>query len=398
MTFNEVPPDDIGALTAAWYRFQAELTSQACLAMLAGEGIEQIICEWHEDYVVVYRDDRSELVSVKHQEIGQQPWTIKRLCDQGGLAHLFDRWLAAGGRARCRLQTNSGMRPGVNEPAGLKDCCATGDPTELARWAQRLRPELVKESHGDIDDATIVAFLTDLRIDDGQPGREHVGALNLQKVVPPTLERIGRPANDAVPVYEAIVAEVEAATRLVGREDVLAQLADPTRFDIASEQSQRVAAKTLDRARLLGAVQRGPIGRTQLAISRSDNRDTVLVQKLKAGALGPTGINNARNLFQNWQGHVATWRADVPRAPAEFGDVQARVLIVAHAAENQVRTPLANYGPAMYDTLWESLEASGIEIPGVPAPDPALLMGCVMDLTEACEIWWSDPFELEPTS
>lgn len=395
MTLSEPPPDEAGALTAAWYRFQAELAAQMCLAMLAGEAVEQVVCEWHEDYVVVYRDDRSELVSVKHRELGQKPWTLKQLCNEGGLAHLFDRWLAAGGRARCRLQTNDGLRTGAGEPAELKKCCAEAGRAALAPWVAKLKANLVRESHGVVDDKVIIDFLLDLRIEDGVPRRTDIRAHNLQEVVPPALERLKRHPTEGPRIYDAVVAEVEAASRLDGRAEVLQLFADPARLDVASEHRVRLAAKTLDRARLLRAIVKEERRGLLLEMAGSAGRESVLVKKLKAGAVGPTGINNARNLFHNWRGHVAAWQADLPGASAEFDDVQARVLMLAHSVENQVRKPGEEYGTTMYDALLASLQSRRIAVPGTSSSDPALLLGCAMHLTEECEIWWSDEFELE---
>ena len=395
MTLTDPPPDDTGALTAAWYRFQAELAAQVCLAMLAGEAVEQVVCEWHEDYVVVYRDDRSELVSVKHRELGQKPWTLGQLCDVGGLAHLFDRWMAAGGRARCRLQTNDGLRTGAGEPAELKKCCSEGDRAALVPWVAKLRAKLVRQSHGVVADDVIVDFLLDLRIEDGVPRRTDIRAHNLQRVVAPALERLRRPASEGPTIYDAVVGDVEAASRLDGRAEVLQHLADPTRFDAATEHRMLLAAKTIDRARLLRAIATDERRDLLLEMVGAGERESVLIKKLKAGAVGPTGINNARNLFHNWRGHVAAWQADLPGASAEFDDVQARVLMLAHSVENQVREPGEEYGAAMYESLLVSLQSSAIAVPGTSLSDSALLMGCAMHLTEECEIWWSDEFELE---
>ena len=94
---DRAPDDDAGAATLGRFRFQAELAARFVLAKLAGEPIDRIFCELHEDYVVVFSDGRLPcLVSVKHLESSQPRWTLHALGQDGGVAHLYSRWRAIG--------------------------------------------------------------------------------------------------------------------------------------------------------------------------------------------------------------------------------------------------------------------------------------------------------------
>ena len=177
------PIEDVGADTADRFRYQAELAARFAVEILCGEDVVRIVCEWHEDYVVQYRDGRSELVSVKHRETGQLPWTLKQLFRGGGLAHLFDRWRRTGQSCICRLQTNSGMRPGAGECAELQAACSAGGEA-LALFEEPVLKELTgllpDQAPPTIDQ--VREFLASLQIESGLPDRHHIGDVNLQRV------------------------------------------------------------------------------------------------------------------------------------------------------------------------------------------------------------------------
>src|SRR4051794_33475496 len=92
MAFKKQPQEDAGAETLSRYQFQHELAARRCVKVHLQDEVEKVICEWHTDYIVCFRDGRVELVSVKHLEPGQLPWTIRELCDDGGMRTLFERW------------------------------------------------------------------------------------------------------------------------------------------------------------------------------------------------------------------------------------------------------------------------------------------------------------------
>ena len=109
------PPDDAGAQTDDRYHWQAAMAAADCLSLyrdavgsdgsLRGDCADRIVCEWHEDWVVMSQDE-VELVSAKHRDPSAGAYTtIPRLVDEGGLAHLFSRWAALGEKPICRLVT-----------------------------------------------------------------------------------------------------------------------------------------------------------------------------------------------------------------------------------------------------------------------------------------------------
>jgi hypothetical protein len=94
------PQDDAGAEAQARFEYQVDLATCSCLQMLAGESIDEVICEWHEDYVVTWSGHPRELTSVKHLERDRPRWTMRGLISDGGVKHLYDRWVKRAGGAR----------------------------------------------------------------------------------------------------------------------------------------------------------------------------------------------------------------------------------------------------------------------------------------------------------
>jgi hypothetical protein len=122
LVMTVAPSDDAGASTADRYDWQACMASADALRLyldaLDDEGCVpvdsdcKIVCEWHEDWIAVQGGD-AELVSAKHREPSYGAYTtINALVNDGGLAHMFTRWLALQEKATCRLVTTAGLAPG----------------------------------------------------------------------------------------------------------------------------------------------------------------------------------------------------------------------------------------------------------------------------------------------
>jgi hypothetical protein len=88
--------------------------------------------------------------TVARFDLHEPPVAANRLVDQrsissetdGALGHLVGRWVGTGGRARCRLMTNQGLKLGKDEAAGLGDACASGKAATNQKWAKRIAGEL----------------------------------------------------------------------------------------------------------------------------------------------------------------------------------------------------------------------------------------------------------------
>lgn len=386
------PSDDAGALAQDRFDYQVHLATARCAWMLVDDEIVSVICEWHEDYVVQYRTAPSELVSVKHLEASQARWTVAGMCGAGGLRHLFERWERVRERCTCRLQTNCGLRPGADEPGGLRDACAKGDAPELHRWAQLLAPHL-----GSDDPAEVERFLRNLKFECELPDRHTIATVLANKVMRPVLRQMAldeRHADRSWGILHEFVAE---ASRSGDRHDVSVALSDPDALAGDAERRRTLERKTIDRARALEAldVDRSR-PRVLLSASPATARSrTRLVKKLERGGLGPTAIRSATRLRSNWLRIEHRWAVDLPGGQGELEHLRSHVIHIASQVERAARELDRPYGAAMQARMEEVLTTDRLAFdPALPVSD-LLLLGLVYDRTEACEVWWSDEFDAD---
>jgi hypothetical protein len=233
------PADDTGSDTAVLYRYQDQLAAAHSLAMLHKEGA-RIICEWHADFLIEQGSNEWELVSVKHLDAGS--WTFGKLFDDGGLALLFDTWIALGRNVSVRLCTNASFSTSKSPISArvIEELC--GDKMHLAliepdnetcsavAWAalkvaskgKLVNLPVVKipvnaawtSSEGlpaGIDEAAR-AFLGVLRIEKF-PSKQHVRDHVIRSYVEPALKSVGRDTRAADVCYDKLLEAVCAASR-----------------------------------------------------------------------------------------------------------------------------------------------------------------------------------------
>lgn len=436
------PSDDVGAVTLDRYYFQAQCAARECLTMLTERTIVSVVCEHHEDYVVLRRDFPLELVSVKHREAGGGPWTLPSLCDDGGLAHLFDRWVPLRGAAHARLCTNAGVRGGA---AALRNACAAAaaEPASLINQREEDREERLQDavhelatvllavrqrrelpgipsiasldyrgsSEATVKDflANVRAFLAVLHLDVELPSRTHMREVNIAALAIPALRALQRDVGDADTYYDAVVDLVinRSRDRGGGRLDAARFLAEPLRFAADMQLRERVAQRTISRPDVITALHGGGHGGRLLpdeAVASRENQPAgsldLLERKMRAGGLGPTAVSSARTLREAWQETWAARRLDLPGDAAERFDLEARVLELAHQAESEARQQAGNrqYGMAMAEGLRHLLVPANLETRLALLLDRRHLLGLAYELCGHCRIWFSDdlpPPEIE---
>ena len=238
-------PDDAGAETNDRYDWQAALATVHILSayfdLLGGgqvvpnDAALELICEHHEDWAITDGHD-AEIVSAKHHETAFGAYTtLRKLMDEGGLHHLFERWIALQRSPRCRLVTTPGLS---GDARRLEAACAhfsdqPAETVEVGEWQEllddlakvisefRLKklkgadPEATPESVPTESVGTIVAFLRILRIDHGQPRREHLPYMAGNAFAMPVAAALGRPdAADAI--WQALLQVVRERMRAAG--------------------------------------------------------------------------------------------------------------------------------------------------------------------------------------
>jgi hypothetical protein len=380
------PVEDAGAETAARYRFQADVIARDAIAVLV-RGSGAVVCEWHEDAIVFDGED-VELLSVKHRELTQGPWTEANLVADGGLKHLFERWRDTGRRARCRLATNAGLNRAA---AKLRDAVAGGDAISILPIAKRLAKSLGTSE----DDA--VAFLTKLRIEDQLPNRTAIAVVNVARFMQPALVRLRLSSLDAAKAYEAIVVAVQDASRdrTENSAELLDLIAEPKRLDSSVKRRRKLATRTLLPEMLRDNLSEARSSRVRLKPVAEPA--TALEQKLRKGGLGPTAVRSAQVLRASWTNFEAALGDQLGGVNEELVDLGARIGRVAADAELEAMVnPAADgtWGRAMYSSVMTRLRAGAFAAWESLPVDDALVEGYLFELTDRCRVWWSDEFEL----
>jgi len=76
--------------------------------LLPGAGVAAVVIEWTSDYVVLARDGRVELVSVKHREEDQPPWNFGDLVKEHVFRDLHGIWKQIGEDGDYVFESNRG--------------------------------------------------------------------------------------------------------------------------------------------------------------------------------------------------------------------------------------------------------------------------------------------------
>lgn len=367
--------DDTGSETLARYGFQELLTAAVVIEMLVVSGIDRVLCESHEDYVVVSSDEPPEFVSVKHREPDQGPWTLATLCTDGGLKHLFDTWRAQGGSVRVKIQTNAGLKTGRGEARRLADACNEGGIGGMGDYTPTLKSKLGADS-----DAEVVAFLGSVRIQDSLPKRDDLRP-RLMEDLKPRMSALGWSAEDREARFDLVCAEVRKASQADRRAAARDPMAPSTDLTKAAATARAIARKAIDVSRIEAAIR---------AAERvvSSGARPLLVQKLECGGVGPTGVRRARHLQERWMRLHYRWSSDLPGDVLD--DLRGRVLRCADLAERGERRT-GTYGVDMQRRLEELLREEITR--GVPSfVDEDALLGLAYDETDRCNVLWCEGF------
>jgi len=148
--------------------------------LLPGGQVAAVVIEWTSDYVVLARDGRVELVSVKHREEDQPPWSFAALVGEHVFRDLHSIWEQIGEDGDYVFESNGGFSrslrsvvekaadPGTPEAARLAGALDVSEE-EAARFASRLilPPEPVPDRRHihDVAVARLAAVMPELGLD-----------------------------------------------------------------------------------------------------------------------------------------------------------------------------------------------------------------------------------------
>lgn len=434
---SRVPPtDDVGAQTADLFDWQAAMAAVDGLSLfrrsLNHEGHlpdtddGRIICEHHEDWVIVSGPD-AELVSAKHRELSTGPFrTTTQLVEAGGLGHLLNRWSCLEHKPRCRLVTSTAP--------------AAGQTSQLARATDLLRgrangvqlPEdqtnllsLVIEAFAravltskhcpsawrDGEDAAsrrprpsslhrdeVGEFLTSLTIDHSRPQRQWIQNVSPSRYVRPVLGsmKVASAPDVEAPVWEAVHDLFRARMRNAGPSPTggLPIVLGIPWQDGDANGSNNLETRTVTNADIHVAIQaarKNPLGYRPL---RAPMKLTKLGVKMARGDCADTSIERAEELRMAYSRYWRERRNNVPGSSSEKRDLERVLMRLADHATNHCRVPTESWGAPLWMTLDQG--TARMEKGILPTDfDSDLALGGLGDLASQCKVWFSDAFDVK---
>jgi hypothetical protein len=345
--------------------------------------------------------------------------TVNKLADEGGLAHLFNRWSALGERPLCRLVTTGGMAAGdpqALEAASehftklrisgsavvvdddrrdivgkLRKAIASYSEEAKARWEGGTEGPPIPENE---QCAEVARFLSMLCLDHGQPQRNHIEYAAPAMFAQPILDRLNR-AGSATVVWEAVMRLFRARMRAKGPAPNAALPAvmahrpgepAPTYEDVERELVARIVTLSdIDIAiKTALAMPAGyePVPRVPLT--------TRLAVKMNTGGCSDNAVERAEHLRIEYQEY---WRDRISgdaSARAEQARFERRLLRINDEATDPIVPPGG--------VLWRRLQDRVDELPDHSLPagmDADLALGGLCALANRCKVWFGQRFDVD---
>lgn len=403
---SATPSDDAGAQTLDRYEWQAMMATIDLLALYldavdAGREPSSVsdcglVCEYHEDWARIRADD-VQLVSGKHKEPRFGAFTtVTSLLDEGGVYHLFDRWLLLGGVMGCRLVTTAGLDSDAALIHGLCAHFATHSThvpfqdehaetayVRLVDGLAKRRTEAGLDDVPELQSSVLPHFLSRLVVDHGCARREHMPALAPTAYAEPVARAIGR-QDLAVPIWEAVLALVRGRMRAAGpaRRGLLPSLAL-----VGEDDLERRTVSVADAHVAIMAALATPGGFTPLPRVMITNRMAV---KMTQGRCAATSIERAEILRRRF----TSWRRDQRSEPGgRESELDLDLLLrrVADHATATARTDGAPWGAALWGEVEDQL-ALEVDKGAARGLDTDMLLGGLSELANNCKVWYSEPF------
>ncbi|WP_166865767.1 hypothetical protein [Salinibacterium sp. ZJ70] len=427
--------DDVGARTADLFHWQAAMATAdgiaAVLMELDGnldvpqESTSAIVCEHHEDWVVRVAD-QLEIVSAKHREPSVGTWaSITVLIGDGGIGHLFTRWLRLDRKVSARLVSCAALSNG--EPSELSDCIAllrratsganlTDAEEELvdrcvdkfSRAIMMYRKELPLEWQApkdarakqldpprELHDA-VRAFLVVLNFDVARPSREFAPHAAPGLYAAPLALKMNQPAALAPIIWSAVLRLFEVRMRARGsteRGGLPKVAATVARGDRVVESDELEPRTVTTRDILLAARSAIQNPGAYMPLARPAKL-TKLSVKMANGGCADTSIARAERLKLDFARYRRAREATVPGSSAERAAIERHLLRIADEETARSRTATGRWGA----DLWGAMSARLSDAPPQHLSaglDGELALGGVADLASRCQVWFSPGFDVD---
>lgn len=424
--------DDAGAETADRFEWQATMAAADGLSMYLDEIDEhgqlhpdhgcQIICEHHEDWIVVV-DETLELVSAKHREPARGAYTtLTKLADDGGLRHLFTRWVALQEQPTCRLVTTGGLSPG--DPQDFSQAAQTlnkarikGEPAEtdkihdsvlatfgiaLLRLPRDLPTDwqsLPLKAPPEAQMQQLRRFTSRLTIQHSEVHRSHVTYAAPAMYAEPVLLAIGITMVDPAAVWEAVLGLFRLRMRASGPTPTgalpsIQSLVVREHATLDQEAGRALARRIISLDDIDAAIRVAiespggylPLGRIV--------RTSRVACKMAAGYCSDNSIERAEQLRLDYQGYWRDQTAGGTSTRSEQDRLRRTILGLVDSLTSEVRDETRPWGPR----LWTGMQSKVKEIPPSQRPaglDDDLILGGMCDLANRCKVWFTHRFDVD---
>ncbi|MGW2033061.1 hypothetical protein [Streptomyces sp. NPDC001811] len=433
LVVTEPQPDDAGANTLDRYDWQASMAAADGLQMyldalgpekrLQSNEDRRVLCEYHEDWVAL-DGDKAEIVSAKHRDPSVDAYrTINQLADDGGLAHLFLRWRALKEKPTCRLTTTGGLLSG--DPQDLESATKVlraarlaGRPVTLEDgWlpsvvrlhsairtysGKHLPDDWLKGGKAEVSEEEqhhqVARFLSILNIQHSLTRRSDIGFAAPAKFVKPVIDHLGYDV-PCEAVWNAVYGLFYTRMRAAGprKEATISPVlayangsGPPTSADKERELAGRIVTmRDIDVAILMAVGNPGAYQSldSPLRLSRA-------AVKMRRGYCSDNSIERGEQLRKDYHRYWRDRLMGDPTAMAERERLRRLLLRVSDRADTPELRLHGKWGPAFWNSIQDALD--GIPLEQIPVGmDADLLLGGISDLANACQIWFSDRFNVE---
>ena len=378
----------------------------ACGMFDETSGIVEVFCEHHEDILIKYKDGTFCGCQVKTRQAEEDPWKateepiVNAVCRFAKLEHQFP-----GVFREFRLSTNhaffTGKRTGTDLPYLLDLARMNDDETSAdAKLVKYIRKVAATAQ---CPEPTALAILKKTKYDHSLPKFGNIK----QDLRDAIHEAFPGAADATIPLLrqaaDALIAECQRAASLDHAQCL------PPYFGVTIDADDALVRERIDGKRLtcdrIHAVLNGVLVQPTLlnpgggdGPKMAPEGKTRMEKKLTAGGLSAVSVNAAKDLQAAAVTQALEWQAKFGSDPGlkRYKHISTLVLRDCADAHEAAKTNAPSFGPEMLRELRTRFQAR--RTTGGATLFECLdehLEGFAYELTTACKVWWSEPFDLQ---
>lgn len=398
---------DPGDDTARRYRYQWTYAAVVCCMLLdPTEDVVEVFCEHHEDVLIRHIDGLFSGLQIKTRASGQDMWKTSDESVRGACARFAKLEGNFQSRFRAfRFLTNHSLYTVANGQDlryVLRTIKTAASMSELPRPVAKFLTQVASEACC----AEEVAF-TALSKTDAIDSLPKLSDVETRLIT--TLTEVWDRATDCsyasvVRAARSLVSECERASSLA-HHDVLPAYLPVTADPAGAELAARLAAKQIERTRVLDILDRGlndtaPLaGPPEACVEPGSGATDLLLKKLDAGGFSAVSRNSALDLRDkaDYLGIVWTKKHGRQYGLQRYGHVRSLVLSDAARAFEATKNEEHPFGLKMLSELRSRFQQRRIERSQLYECSDEHLEGFAYSLTSQCKVQWSldCPWEVE---